>query len=121
MFHLSPSNRVFNSAPERLVYSFDNIIALDIYRKDTGEELHLRGREAWCMSQLIASGDRGITSLENPAPRMSHYIFLLRRRGLPVETTEEKHAGAYSGTHARYHLRCPVEVLDRRYAGQEAA
>ena len=101
--------------------NIDSIVSIDIRRVDTGEELHLRGREAWCAAQLVAAGSKGITSLENPAPRLSHYIFLLRRRGLPVESVDERHAGAYAGRHCRYHLRCPVVVLDQRHAGQEAA
>lgn len=69
------------------------------------------GRDAWCLEQLLRVGDRGFTSLENPAPRISHYIFKLRKAGLLIESIDEKHDGLYAGYHARYVLRSRVTVL----------
>lgn len=77
----------------------------------TARELTLKGRTAWALDNLIRAGDRGCTPIEHPGPRWSDYVFKLRRAGLSVETIDEKHAGAYSGTHARYVLRSPVRVL----------
>jgi hypothetical protein len=73
--------------------------------------LILKGREAWALDQLLAAGARGCTSIDRPAPRWSHYVWLLRRDGLAVETIHEAHAGSYSGHHARYVLRSPVNVV----------
>lgn len=79
------------------------------------------GREAWALANLIAAGQRGVTPLEQPAPRWSHYVFLLRRDGVNVETVTENHGGAFAGHHARYVLRAPVRVLEtvRRVNGVE--
>jgi len=54
--------------------------------------------------------------VEQPAPRWAHYVFWLRREGVDIETVTEKHGGAYAGTHARYVLRSPVEVIQTREA-----
>lgn len=74
------------------------------------------GRDAWTLDELVRAGERGITPIDNPAPRLSHYVFRLRKSGLVIETKEEKHAGAYPGTHGRYVLRTPVNVVERRAA-----
>jgi len=94
----------------------DKIKALRIRREDTGEELALKGRLAWCAATLIDTGGRGFTTIERPAPRVSDYVFKLRAKGLPVETKEEKHTGAYSGTHGRYRLLAPVSVIAAEFA-----
>ena len=86
------------------------------YRVTEGEIVRLIepvGRDAWMLDQLLAAGPAGCTSLQNPAPRMSHYVFKLRTRyGLLIETVDEKHGGPYSGTHARYFLRSNVEPIE---------
>lgn len=71
------------------------------------------GRAAWALDQLMQAGPRGITPITHPAPRWSHYIWLLRGDGLVIETIDEPHAGSFAGTHARYVLRSAVEVLER--------
>lgn len=82
-------------------------------REGDGREIAPVGRDAWMLDRLIAAGASGCTSLENPAPRVSHYIFKLRTRfGLNIETITEQHDGPYSGTHARYVLRSPVVAAD---------
>jgi len=74
-----------------------------------GREIAPVGRDAWMLDRLIAAGGGGCTSLENPAPRVSHYIFKLRTRfGLNIETITEQHDGPYAGNHARYVLRSHV-------------
>lgn len=75
---------------------------------------HIRtfsGREAWAFQHLHRAGDIGVTALERPAPRWSHYIMMLRRAGLDIETIMERHGGPYSGSHGRYVLRSRVTVL----------
>lgn len=77
-----------------------------------GRTVKVRGRDAWALDALLRAGERGVTPIERPAPRWSHYIFKLRRAGLVVETIDEPHAGTYAGHHARYVLRSSVEVLE---------
>jgi len=79
-----------------------------------GEVRAFRGRFAWTLDKLIAAGETGITSLQNPAPRLSHYIFVLRKSGLVIDTQDERHHGDFAGTHGRYRLRTPVTVLEAR-------
>jgi hypothetical protein len=74
------------------------------------------GRAAWALGQLIVAGTSGCTSIDNPAPRWSHYTYLLRRAGLNIETVHESHGGAYAGHHARYVLRTPVAVIGMQEA-----
>lgn len=81
-----------------------------------GRTVIARGRDAWALDALLRAGERGVTPIERPAPRWSHYIFKLRRAGLVVETIDEPHAGAYAGLHARYVLRSDIEVLEEERA-----
>jgi hypothetical protein len=78
------------------------------------------GRFAWALLQLHRAGQTGITSLENPAPRLSHYIFGLRRDGLAIATEYEDHGGAFSGRHGRYRLTTPIEIVEVREPEQGA-
>lgn len=96
--------------------NIEKIRALTVRRIDTGETLCLKGREAWCMAQLITHGQAGVTPLERPAPRWSDYVFRLRKRLLPVRTIEEAHGGAYRGHHARYRLDTPVDIIEQEFA-----
>lgn len=77
-----------------------------------GNTITVRGRDAWALDALIASGFVGVTPLHNPAPRWSGYVHKLRKAGLLVETIDEGHKGPFAGTHARYVLRSPVSVLE---------
>jgi hypothetical protein len=74
------------------------------------------GRVAWTLHQLMTAGASGCTTIDNPAPRWSDYVFKLRREGVEIETVTEKHGGTYAGHHARYILRSPVEILEAREA-----
>jgi hypothetical protein len=71
-----------------------------------------RGRAAWALDRLVTAGPNGCTPIDQPAPRWSHYVFLLRRHGVDIETLHETHGGVYAGHHARYVLRTPVEVIE---------
>jgi hypothetical protein len=77
-------------------------------------EREVTGRFAWALLQLHRAGEAGITSLENPAPRLSHYIHILRRDGLNITTEYEDHGGAFAGRHGRYRLTTPIGVIEIR-------
>ena len=95
----------------------EKIKRLNIRRLDTDQVVQTKGRESWCLAHLIATGPKGFTTLERPAPRISHYVFQLRHHhGLPVETLDEAHGGPYRGTHARYRLGVPVAILEQEFA-----
>lgn len=66
------------------------------------------GRERWALEKLAAKGEQGCTPITEPAPRWSHYVWLLREAGVEVETINEPHGGTFAGTHARYVLRSKV-------------
>lgn len=97
----------------------DEVLELEARRDDTNYSLHVAGREAWALHALIGAGERGCTPIEHPAPRWSHYIFLLRRRGLDIETIDESHGGPFKGSHGRYVIRTPITVLATVRAGRD--
>lgn len=68
------------------------------------------GRNGWTLLQLLRAWPKGISTLERPALRWSQYVMLLRRHGVTIETTLEKHDGAFSGEHGRYRLLDRVTV-----------
>lgn len=100
----------------KIVGDLERIKKLVIRRFDTGETLSTTGRESWCLGQLISYGKIGVTPIERPAPRWSDYVFRLRKRGLPVQTIDEKHGGTYRGVHARYVLPLECEILEQEFA-----
>lgn len=64
------------------------------------------GRARWALDRLRTAGANGCTPIAEPAPRWAAYVHTLRNLGVPVETIHEPHGGEFSGTHARYVLRC---------------
>jgi hypothetical protein len=77
-------------------------------------DLVVTGRNAWALAELVRMGEAGCTPIENPGPRWSAYVFNLKREhGLDIETSHEAHQGMFAGTHARYFLRTPVEIVTR--------
>jgi hypothetical protein len=64
------------------------------------------------LAKLICTGLVGVTPIERPAPRWSHYVFKLRRAGIHVETVDERHEGAFAGSHARYLLRSALRIVE---------
>lgn len=72
------------------------------------------GRDAWALDELAKAGPTGCTPIDNPGPRWSGYVHKLRNKyGLAIRTIEEKHAGTFAGTHARYVLQDNVECIAR--------
>ena len=76
-----------------------------------GSRQTFQGREAWTLRHLLNAGSSGITTLEQPAPRWSHYVFKLRKAGLVISTDRETHGGSYPGSHGRYRLETQVTVV----------
>ncbi|MFK4720547.1 hypothetical protein ABIE89_001647 [Bradyrhizobium niftali] len=83
-------------------------------RMPDGTHQTFSGREAWTLRHLLNAGTRGLTTLNHPAPRWSHYIYKLRKAGLCISTDYEGHKGEFPGTHGRYRLETPVEVVSGR-------
>lgn len=80
---------------------------------ETGDSpitLNLTGRIAWTLCELVKAGDKGITPLHNPAPRVSHYVMCLRRKGVAIDTDMQPHGGAFPGAHGVYRLRSAVTI-----------
>jgi hypothetical protein len=80
-------------------------------RKADGSVLTFTGRQAWMLRKLIDAGSAGVTLLDNPSPRGSHYIYMLRKAGLTISTTSEPHEGPFPGMHGRYRLETLVTVV----------
>lgn len=70
------------------------------------------GRDAWMLDQLIEVGSRGLTSIERPAPRISHYIYKLRGFGFDIDTEYEVHAGPFPGKHGRFRLLSKIRIIE---------
>ncbi|MDI3563934.1 hypothetical protein [Bradyrhizobium sp. Arg816] len=80
-------------------------------RMPSGSQITFTGREAWTLHRLIEAGSRGVTTIDHPAPRWSHYIFKLRRAGLTITTEYEPHRDSFPGTHGRYRLETLITVV----------
>lgn len=73
----------------------------------------VKGRTLWMLDTLMAAGALGVTPIDNPAPRQSGYVHVLRHvYGLDIETIHEPHGGDFRGTHARYLLKSKVTCSD---------
>jgi hypothetical protein len=81
-------------------------------RLPDGSQQSFAGREAWSLRRLVEAGSRGVTTIDHPAPRWSHYVFRLRRAGLAISTDYESHKGDFPGKHGRYRLETPVTVVE---------
>jgi hypothetical protein len=93
------------------------------YRLRDDPQGHVReavGRFGWTLLELYRAGDAGLTSLEPPAPRWSHYVWVLRGEGLDISTEYEDHGGAFAGRHGRYRLITPIEVVEIHDGGQHS-
>jgi hypothetical protein len=97
-----------------------NGVSFHVYEGETVRTITPPGRVAWALGELIAAAGRGITSLENPAPRLAAYIHKAKRvYGLNIESITEMHDGPYPGKHARYRLHTRVEFADRANATRQ--
>jgi hypothetical protein len=81
-----------------------------------GHTFTVTGRAAWMLQQLMAADKTGVTAAQHPGARIAHYVFLLRREGLIIETIHESHGGPFPGSHARYRLASDVSIINQRAA-----
>ncbi len=81
-------------------------------RLPNGSQQSFAGRVAWTLRRLVDAGQIGVTTIDHPAPRWSHYVFKLRKAGLVITTDYEQHAGDFPGNHGRYRLETPVTVIE---------
>ena len=88
-----------------------DIVAVNVRIGHDENHQRFEGRAAWALANLVQAGTNGCTPIDHPGPRWAHYVYLLRKAGIVVETIYEEHFGAYAGRHARYVLRSPVEIL----------
>jgi hypothetical protein len=91
-----------------------------VHFSQNGVEMTAKGRDAWALSELIAAGPDGCTPITHPGPRWSGYVLKLRKRGVNIETVHERHGGVFAGTHARYVLRSPVEIIEIKTSAEAA-
>ena len=87
-----------------------------IIQLQDGSRKSFVGREAWTLRHLIDTGSIGVTTIDHPAPRWSHYVYKLRQAGLVISTEYEPHTGSFPGTHGRYRLETPVIIVEREAA-----
>ena len=80
-------------------------------RLPDGSQQSFVGREAWTLRHLVRAGRIGMTTIDYPAPRWSHYVYKLRKAGLVISTDYEPHKGDFPGTHGRYRLETSIEVI----------
>src|SRR5262249_24716537 len=62
-----------------------------------GPIVTVRGREAWALLALQASGERGCTPIDHPGPRWSGYVHDLRKLGFVIVTIHEADGGSFPG------------------------
>jgi hypothetical protein len=80
-----------------------------LHRSAGDVTLHwVKGRTRWALEQLIEAGPKGCTPIDNPAPRWSAYVHILRQEGFDIDTIHEAHGGPFAGTHGRYVLKSRV-------------
>jgi hypothetical protein len=77
-----------------------------------GNPITFVGRESWAMRELIAAGERGVSSLHHIGPRLAHYCMKIRRAGLLVDMVKTPHSGPYSGWHGVYVLKSKLAVVE---------
>lgn len=75
------------------------------------KRIEVSGRNRWALEWLMRVGDKGCTAIECIGPRLSAYVWNLRKAGVDIETRHEPHDGPFSGTHGRYVLRCNVTPI----------
>ena len=85
-----PGNRIAKAAGTRKIAQSRgraNRAAMYNVTPENGDAftLYATGREVWALERLIKAGPKGCTPIEQPAPRWSSYVHLLRGRGVPID------------------------------------
>jgi hypothetical protein len=82
------------------------------FQRADGSTLYVAAyRENETLVNLIANGELGISSLTHPGLRLSHYVFMLRRKhGLPIHMEKVDQPGGV-GWYGRYTLRERIKLL----------
>jgi hypothetical protein len=73
--------------------------------------LRLTKRAEFFLEEMIAAGERGITTIDYPGVRVGDAVHKLRKAGVQIETKYEAHHGEFAGSHGRYVLRSTVRRL----------
>lgn len=81
-------------------------------RLPDGSHQSFVGREVWTLRYLVNAGRVGVTTIDHPAQRWSHYVYKLRKAGLVISTDYEGHKGDFPGTHGRYRLETQITVVE---------
>ena len=89
-------------------------ITLTIRKPHDPKPITLVGRNAWAMRELILSGEKGCTPIDNPAPAWAAYVQNLRAKGFDIVTVTEPHGGPYKGHHGRYVSRDNLSIVEWR-------
>jgi len=79
--------------------------------ESTPQPLAVTKRAAFFLGELLAAGDRGITTINYPGVRVGDAIHKLRKAGVIVETQYEQHGGEFAGNHGRYILKSKVQRI----------
>ena len=116
MFGLNKENPGASSRPELSNCTRSNISRtkekgqLYLLYPDDGDPFEIRasGRFDWALEEHIKAGSEGIIPMENPAPRWSAYVHVLRSLGIEIDTIMEPHEGPFPGKHGRYVLQSLV-------------
>lgn len=75
--------------------------------------IYLNGRNAWCLEQLIAAGQSGISTRDNPEQRLGVIVLGLKKRyGFKIEAIKELRRGIYNKHHTQYILISKVKLID---------
>ena len=89
-------------------------ITLTIRKPQDPTPYTLTGRNAWAMRELILSGEKGCTPIDNPAPAWAAYVQNLRGMGFNIVTVIEPHGGPYKGHHGRYVSQDDLSIVEWR-------
>ena len=77
-------------------------------------EIGVTGRFAQTLKALVDAGGKRVTALDlaHWAVRLSHYVWVLRRKhGVVIDMIEERHGGDFPGRHGRYVLCSQVDLI----------
>jgi hypothetical protein len=77
-------------------------------RLAAGSQQTFVGREAWALKRLLDADRIGVTTVNHPAPRWSHYASRLRKAGLTITTDYVD----FPGNPGRYRLETRVAMIE---------